>query len=59
MGDDMIGAVTTLTGRHVNALMSDNHLVPDLAIECFVLAPNDGGRPESFSLSEDGSGHAS
>jgi uncharacterized protein YbcI len=44
MRDEMIFELEALTGRHVIAFLSDNHIDPDLAIECFQLAgPDEGG----------------
>lgn len=43
MRDEMTREVEALTGRRVTAFMSDNHLDPDLAIECFQLAPDGNG----------------
>jgi uncharacterized protein YbcI len=39
MKDDMIAMVEQLTGRSVRALMSDNHIDPDVACEVFLLEP--------------------
>lgn len=36
---DLIEGVERLTGRTVIALLSDNHLDPDIAVESFVLSP--------------------
>jgi hypothetical protein len=44
MRDEMTREVEALTGRRVIAFMSDNHVDPDLAIECFQLAPDGAGR---------------
>jgi uncharacterized protein YbcI len=38
MRDEMVAGVEALTGRSVVAFLSDNHLDPDVAIECFQLA---------------------
>jgi hypothetical protein len=38
MRDDMVAQVERLTGRRVIAFLSDNHIDPDVAIECFQLA---------------------
>jgi uncharacterized protein YbcI len=43
MADDLTDAVETITGRRVLAFLSANHVEPDIAIESFVLAPQDGG----------------
>lgn len=42
MGKELIGTVEQLTGRTVRAFLSDNHADPDIAVECFVLTPQDG-----------------
>ena len=39
MAPDLIQAIEQITGRNVEAFLSDNHLEPDIAIEVFVLAP--------------------
>jgi uncharacterized protein YbcI len=39
MRDEMVADVERLTGRSVIAFLSDNHIDPDVAIECFQLAP--------------------
>ena len=39
MGRDYVAGIERLTGRHVIAFMSANHLEPDIAIESFVLEP--------------------
>ena len=39
MRTDAIAGVEELTGRKVLAFMSDNHIDPDVAVECFVLEP--------------------
>jgi uncharacterized protein YbcI len=38
MRDEMVGEVEALTGRTVTAFLSDNHIDPDVAVECFQLA---------------------
>jgi uncharacterized protein YbcI len=42
MGSDLVAAVEDITNRTVVAFLSDNHIDPDIAIESFVLAPQDG-----------------
>lgn len=42
MRDDMIAAVERLTGRTVEAFLSDNLADPDLAVEVFVMVRGDG-----------------
>jgi uncharacterized protein YbcI len=39
MSDEVVAAIEQLTGRHVVAFMSDNHIDPDVAVEVFVLEP--------------------
>lgn len=39
MADEMKAAIERVTRRKVIALMSDNHLDPDMAIEVFILDP--------------------
>ena len=41
MSKEAIAGVEALTGRKVKAFMSDNHLNPDVAVEAFVLEPED------------------
>jgi uncharacterized protein YbcI len=42
MRDELVAAVERLTGRHVEAFLSDNLHEPDVAVEIFLLAPNGG-----------------
>jgi uncharacterized protein YbcI len=45
----LIGLVEDHTGRKVAAFLSDNHLDPDIAVEGFVLEPeNDDDRPHKI-----------
>lgn len=47
MRDDLIAAVESLTGRTVEAFLSDNLHDPDVAVEIFLMDPNDSdGRRE-------------
>jgi len=39
MRRDLINGVQEIVGRDVIALLSDNHINPDVAVEVFVLAP--------------------
>lgn len=39
MGADLVAVVEGLSGRTVQAFLSDNHIDPDVAIESFVLEP--------------------
>ena len=41
MREDLVTAIGELTGREVVAMLSDNHLEPDIAIEAFYLRPID------------------
>jgi uncharacterized protein YbcI len=46
MRNELVSIVEDVLGRRVIAFLSDNHLEPDVAIESFVLAPEEG--PASF-----------
>jgi uncharacterized protein YbcI len=39
MRKEAIAGIEELTGRTVKVFMSDNHIDPDIAVECFVLEP--------------------
>ena len=41
MRNEAIAGIEDLTGRTVRVFMSDNHIDPDIAVECFVLEPED------------------
>ena len=45
MGDELTDGIEEITGRHVTAFLSANNIGPDIAIESFVLAPQDNGHP--------------
>ena len=45
MRHDFSSGVEEITGRVVIAFLSANHIDPDIAIESFVLAPQDDGHP--------------
>ena len=45
MRHDFTSGVEGITGRVVIAFLSANHIDPDIAIESFVLAPQDDGHP--------------
>jgi len=48
MRDDLVAAVEALTGRTVEAFLSDNLHDPDVAVEIFLMNPHDGnGRREA------------
>lgn len=42
MRDELVSTVQTLTGRTVEAFLSDNLHEPDVAVEIFLLNPSDG-----------------
>jgi uncharacterized protein YbcI len=42
MRADLVAGIEALSGRSVQAFLSDNHIDPDIAVECFVLAPVNG-----------------
>ena len=39
MRADLVAGIEAITGREIDAFMSDNHLEPDVAVESFVLKP--------------------
>jgi uncharacterized protein YbcI len=41
MRNDLVGAVEKLTGRNVEAFLSDNLHEPDVAVEIFLMSPLD------------------
>jgi len=43
MREEFIGAIEALTGRRVLAFLSDAHVDPDVAIECFQLSSDPDG----------------
>jgi uncharacterized protein YbcI len=43
MRDALIDGIEAILGRKVIALMSDNHIDPDVAVEVFLLAPTGSG----------------
>jgi uncharacterized protein YbcI len=46
MREDFTAGIEEITGRQVIAFLSANHIDPDIAIESFMLAPqNDGHQP--------------
>jgi uncharacterized protein YbcI len=45
MSDDLTAGIQEITGRHVIAFLSANHIDPDIAIESFILAPQADGHP--------------
>jgi uncharacterized protein YbcI len=48
MREDFTAGIEEITGREVIAFLSANHIDPDIAIESFMLAPqNDGHQPHA------------
>jgi uncharacterized protein YbcI len=45
MRDDFTAGIEEISGREVIAFLSANHIDPDIAIESFILAPQDDGHP--------------
>jgi uncharacterized protein YbcI len=45
MREDLVAAVERLTGRSVEAFLSDNLHAPDVAVEIFLMSPSDGDGP--------------
>jgi uncharacterized protein YbcI len=43
MREEFVAEIEALTGRSVTAFLSDNDIDPDVAIECFQLAPRVDG----------------
>lgn len=52
MRTDLIAGIEEILGRRVIALMSDNHIDPDLAVEVFLLAPAGAGRQSDEAHAE-------
>jgi uncharacterized protein YbcI len=53
MGADLTAGIEEITGRQVIAFLSANNLDPDLAIETFVLAPQNDGQPPPAERTRD------
>jgi uncharacterized protein YbcI len=53
MGADLVAGIEEITGRHVIAFLSANHINPDIAIENFMLAPQDDGQPPPAEAARD------
>ena len=47
MREDFTAGIEEITGRVVIAFLSANHIDPDIAIESFMLAPQDDGHPRT------------
>jgi hypothetical protein len=45
MREDFTAGIEEITGRVVIAFLSANHIDPDMAIESFMLAPQNDGHP--------------
>ena len=39
MREELVGGIERITGRRVEAFLSDNHIDPDTAVEVFLLEP--------------------
>jgi uncharacterized protein YbcI len=50
MQDEFVAAVERVTRRTVDAFVSSVHFDPDLAVELFLLEPEDPGQPDGSSL---------
>jgi len=50
MRDDLIAAVERLTGRRVEAFLSDNLHDPDVAVEIFLMESGDNGKSRPPSV---------
>ena len=50
MRDELVASVEALTGRRVEAFLSDNLHAPDVAVEIFLLHPRDGHDPSAPTL---------
>ena len=46
MRQDLVAGIERISGRRVIAFLSDNHLDPDIAVECFVLEPHQATAPD-------------
>jgi uncharacterized protein YbcI len=53
MGEDLTAGIEEITGRQVVAFLSANHLDPDLAVETFMLAPQNDGQPPPAERTRD------
>jgi uncharacterized protein YbcI len=51
--DDSVPMIEALTGRRVISFLSDYDIDEDIGVDCFVLEPNQKGRPESGTLHAD------
>jgi uncharacterized protein YbcI len=53
MSDDLTAGIEEITGRHVIAFLSANHIDPDIAIESFMLAPQSDGHLPAAAVTPD------
>jgi uncharacterized protein YbcI len=53
MRDELVGIVERELDREVIAFMSQNHIDPDLAVEVFVLKPDEASRQAKVATSRD------
>jgi uncharacterized protein YbcI len=51
MKKDLVAIVESCSGRSVLAFVSENHIDPDIAVECFVMAPQRGALATSVTAS--------
>jgi uncharacterized protein YbcI len=54
MRHDLVSGVEEITGRRVIAFLSDNHIDPDIAIECFVMEPSAEPARDGLAAPESG-----
>lgn len=50
MKEELVGVVEECSGRRVAAFLSENHIDPDLAVEVFVLDPDEEADVEGVKL---------
>ncbi|MEA2151030.1 MAG: hypothetical protein QOD69_2860 [Solirubrobacteraceae bacterium] len=56
MGDDLVAGIEQILNRKVIAFLSANHIDPDIAIESFILAPDDQPAPQLNDTRQNGAG---
>ena len=52
--DDFVPMIEKLTGRRVVSFLSDYDIDRDISLDCFLLEPDQDGRPESVAPPKDG-----
>jgi uncharacterized protein YbcI len=52
--DDFVPMIEGLTGRRVISFLSDYDVDRDISLDCFLLEPDQDGRPESVAPPKDG-----